>query len=285
MTLKYAMTPNVLTIAGSDSGGGAGIQADLKTFSALGAYGASVITAVTAQNTQTVTAIHDIPAAVIAAQLDAVFSDIRIDAVKIGMLSKPDVIEVVAERLRFYGARLVVLDPVMVAKRGDRLLQPEAVQALVDHLLPLATIITPNLPEAGVLLDRAAPRAEASMGEAILALRALGARAVLLKGGHLEGPLSFDVVDYGADRQRLQADRIDTKNTHGTGCTLSAAIAAFLGQGLALRDAARLAKRYIALAIAAADSLEVGGGHGPVHHFHALWPCLGEGAPKGGGGR
>jgi hydroxymethylpyrimidine/phosphomethylpyrimidine kinase len=270
---------NVLTIAGSDSGGGAGIQADLKTMSALGVYGLSVITALTAQNTRAVTAIHDVPPAMVAAQLDAVFDDIRIDAVKIGMLPRPEVIRVVAERLRRYGAEKVVLDPVMVAKSGDALLQPDAVSALIDHLLPLAMIITPNLPEAGVLLGRAAPADIGAMREAASALRALGPRAVLLKGGHLAEHEAVDLFEDEGGRLVLHGRRIATANTHGTGCTLSAAIAAFLGQGLTLRDAARLAKRYVADAIAAADSLEVGGGHGPVHHFHALWPGLQDGGP------
>lgn len=265
------MIANILTIAGSDSGGGAGIQADLKTFSALSTYGASVITAITAQNTHTVTAISDVPTDVIKAQLDAVFSDIRIDAVKIGMLSRPEVIEVVAERLRHYQVKPIVLDPVMVSKSGDNLLQPEAVSALAQHLLPLATIITPNLPEAGVLLNQDTPHDEASMILAIDELRNLGANAVLLKGGHLEGPDSFDIFDNGHDRQHLHAERIDTKNTHGTGCTLSAAIAAFLGRGFTLQAAVKAAKDYISQAIAAADQLDVGHGHGPVHHFHSLW--------------
>ncbi len=267
---------NILTIAGSDSGGGAGIQADLKTFSALGTYGASVVTALTAQNTKAVTAIHDIPQEMIAAQLDAVFSDIRIDAVKIGMLSRPDVIEVVAERLRHYGVKPIVLDPVMVAKSGDALLRPEAVSALVVHLLPLALLITPNLPEAGVLLGRDAPHDEATMAKAARDLQALGPKAVLLKGGHLEGAQSFDIFDDGEDRQQLHAERIDTENTHGTGCTLSAAIAALLGRGFALPAAVKAAKNYISEAIRAADQLDVGHGHGPVHHFHALWPQRGE---------
>ncbi len=271
MTLGGPPTANVLTIAGSDSGGGAGIQADLKTFSALRTYGASVITAVTAQNTKVVTAISDIPPDVIAAQLDAVFGDIRIDAVKIGMLSRPEVIEVVADRLHRYGAKPIVLDPVMVSKSGDALLQPDAVSALVRHLLPLATIITPNLPEAGVLLGQDAPHDEPSMILAVDALRDLGAKAVLLKGGHLEGPHSFDLFDNGSDRQRLHAERIDTVNTHGTGCTLSAAIAALLGRGFALPASVKTAKDYISQAIAAADQLDVGHGHGPVHHFHGLW--------------
>ncbi|MGI9501099.1 MAG: bifunctional hydroxymethylpyrimidine kinase/phosphomethylpyrimidine kinase [Geminicoccaceae bacterium] len=265
------MIANVLTIAGSDSGGGAGIQADLKTFSALGAYGLSVITALTAQNTKAVTAIHDAPPEMIAAQMDAVFSDIRVDAVKIGMLSRPKVIDVVAERLRHYEVKTIVLDPVMVAKSGDALLQPEAVSALVTKLLPLAWVITPNLPEAGVLLDRTRPSDVETMQVAAADLRALGPAAVLLKGGHLEDGDAVDIFDDGSDRQQLRGKRYLTRNTHGTGCTLSAAIAALLGQGIALPDAARLAKDYVGRAIAAADRLDVGHGHGPVHHFHAFW--------------
>ncbi|MEZ5935559.1 MAG: bifunctional hydroxymethylpyrimidine kinase/phosphomethylpyrimidine kinase [Alphaproteobacteria bacterium] len=281
---------NVLTIAGSDSGGGAGIQADLKTMSALGVYGLSVITALTAQNTRAVTAIHDVPPAMVAAQLDAVFDDIRIDAVKIGMLSRPEVIETVAEWLRRHGAETIVLDPVMVAKSGDALLQPDAVSALIEHLLPLATVITPNLPEAGVLLGRAAPVDIEEMRQAAADLRHLGPKAVLLKGGHLSEDAAVDIFEDRSGQQALRGERIATGNTHGTGCTLSAAIAAFLAQGLALQDAARLAKRYIAAAIAAADGLDVGSGHGPVHHFHALWPFLRDEAAmghagKGGAGR
>ncbi len=271
MTQHEDRIANLLTIAGSDSGGGAGIQADLKTFSALGTFGASVITAVTAQNTRAVTAIHDIPPDVIVAQMDAVFADIRVDAVKIGMLSKPEVINIVAERLDHYGVETMVLDPVMVSKSGDRLLHPEAVSALVQHLLPKATIITPNLPEAGVLLDQAPPTDGPSMAVTCKALRALGAKAVLLKGGHLKGAQSFDLIDQGDGPEHLPAERIDTKNTHGTGCTLSAAIAACLGRGMALADAVRHGKTYISRAIAGADRLDVGEGHGPVHHFHAFW--------------
>jgi hydroxymethylpyrimidine/phosphomethylpyrimidine kinase len=262
---------NILTIAGSDSGGGAGIQADLKAISALGAYGLSVITALTAQNTTAVTAIHDVPTDMIKAQLDAVFDDIRIDAVKIGMLSRPEVIETVAERLRHYGAAKIVLDPVMVAKSGDALLQPDAVSALIEHLLPLATVITPNLPEAGVLLDRPAPTDLEAMQQTASDLRALGPKAVLLKGGHLTDGDAVDIFEDETGQRMLKSARIATKNTHGTGCTLSAAIAAFLGQGHALSDAASHGKAYIADAIAWADELEVGKGHGPVHHFHKLW--------------
>jgi hydroxymethylpyrimidine/phosphomethylpyrimidine kinase len=266
---------NVLTIAGSDSGGGAGIQADLKTFSALGTYGASVITALTAQNTRAVTAIQDVSAEFVAAELDAVFDDIRIDAVKIGMLSQPEVILTVAERLRHYRAQPVVLDPVMVAKSGDKLLRPEAVEALTKELLPLAAVVTPNLPEAGVLLGWSTPMDLDAMVAAAEALLALGPKAVLLKGGHLAGAISTDVFADGQGVRFLEANRVRTVNTHGTGCTLSAAIAALLGRGFALPAAVDATKRYISGAIAAADQLDVGRGHGPVHHFHQLWPAPG----------
>jgi len=282
---RISKIANVLTIAGSDSGGGAGIQADLKTMSALGVYGLSVITALTAQNTKAVTAIHDVPKDMIAAQLDAVFDDIHIDAVKIGMLSRPDVIDVVADRLRRYDAEKIVLDPVMVAKSGDALLQPDAVSALIDHILPLATVITPNLPEAGVLLDRASPANIGDMRLMAADLRALGPKAVLLKGGHLTEGDAVDIFDDGSGQQELRGQRIATRNTHGTGCTLSAAIAALLGQGMTLSAAACVAKDYISEAIAAAESLDVGGGHGPVHHFHAVWPFLNNDVKAGGADR
>jgi hydroxymethylpyrimidine/phosphomethylpyrimidine kinase len=262
---------NVLTIAGSDSGGGAGIQADLKTFSALGTYGASVITALTAQNTRAVTGIHDIPPEFVAAQLDAVFDDIDFAATKIGMLSRPEIIEVVADGLRRHGAANIVLDPVMVAKSGDRLLRAEAIAALKERLLPLAAVITPNLPEAAVLLDGKAVRDPAGMVAAAAALRELGPQAVLLKGGHLETSDSIDVLDDGAEPITLAAPRIATRNTHGTGCTLASAIAALLARGQPLREAVQGAKAYVTEAIRAADRLAVGHGHGPVHHFHALW--------------
>jgi hydroxymethylpyrimidine/phosphomethylpyrimidine kinase len=262
---------NILTIAGSDSGGGAGIQADLKTFAALGTYGCSVICALTAQNTRTVTAIHDVPPEFVTAQLDAVFDDIEIAAVKIGMLSNSRVIEAVAVGLERHRARNVVLDPVMVAKSGARLLQPDAVETLKRRLLPLAALITPNLPEAGDLLGIEAPADEVAMIAAAAALRALGPRAVLVKGGHIEGADSIDILDDGGEPLTLVARRVATSNTHGTGCTLSAAIAALLGQGMALRDAVQAAKAYLTDALQAADELHVGHGHGPVHHFHALW--------------
>ena len=274
---------NILTIAGSDSGGGAGIQADLKTMSALGTYALSVITALTAQNTRAVTAIHDAPPDMIEAQLDAVFDDIRIDAVKIGMLSRPEVIEVVADRLRRYDVKHVVLDPVMVAKSGDALLQPDAVSALITHLLPLAQVITPNLPEAGVLLDRSPPADVESMRTAAADLLAMGPRAILLKGGHLQKGQAVDIFDDGQQRRELRGERVPTGNTHGTGCTLSAAIAALLGRGVDLPSAAAMAKDYVTEAIAAADRLDVGEGHGPVHHFHALWRSPDQGMSSDGG--
>jgi hydroxymethylpyrimidine/phosphomethylpyrimidine kinase len=266
------MIANILTIAGSDSGGGAGIQADLKTFSALGAYGCSVIAALTAQNTRAVTGIHEVPAAFVTAQLDAVFDDIEIAAVKIGMLASPEIIRAVADGLERHHTGPVVLDPVMVAKSGDHLLRPEAVHALKARLLPLATVITPNLLEAGVLLAMEPPVDEAGMLEAAARLRTLGPEAVLLKGGHREGAESIDVFDDGGEPLTLASARIDTPNTHGTGCTLSSALAALLGQGLAPRDAVPAAKAYITEAIRAADRLRVGTGHGPVHHFHRWWP-------------
>ena len=272
------MIVNVLTIAGSDSGGGAGIQADLKTFAALGTYGCSVLTALTAQNTRAVTAIHELLPEFVTAQLDAVFDDIEIAAVKIGMLSSSEVIEAVAQGLERHQARNVVLDPVMVAKSGDRLLRPDAVRSLKERLLPLADLITPNLPEAGDLLGLEPPADEAGMIAAAAALRELGPGAVLVKGGHTGAADSIDVLEDGGEPLTLVAHRLPTTNTHGTGCTLSAAIAALLAQGLPLREAVRAAKSYLTGAIAAADQLNVGSGHGPVHHFHALWPREEQGA-------
>lgn len=259
-----------LTIAGSDSGGGAGIQADLKTFSALGVYGASVITAVTAQNTHGVSAVHSIPADIVAAQYDAVMSDLAVRAIKIGMLADVAVIELLGERLARAGVP-VVLDPVMVAASGDRLVPEEAVAAIAEHLFPRATVVTPNIPEAAVLLGTAPAADEAAMRAQAEALAARGP-AVLLKGGHLEDGESVDLFLSGGRLERLPAPRVATRNTHGTGCTLSSAIAARLARGASLPEAVRAAKAYISAAIAAADELHVGTGHGPVHHFHALWP-------------
>ena len=265
------MTAIALTIAGSDSGGGAGIQADLKTFSALGVYGASVLTALTAQNTWGVRAVHDVPADFVTAQLDAVFDDLDVDAVKIGMLSQTSAIEAVAASLRGRAARNVVLDPVMVAASGDPLIADEAVDTLRRTLLPLADVVTPNMPEAARMLDRAEAPDEAGMRDQAEALVSLGARAVLLKGGHGDGPESVDILPDGQEIHRLAAPRVDTRNTHGTGCTLSSAIAANLAQGASLLEAVTAAKSYVSRAIAHADALRIGHGHGPVHHFHDMW--------------
>lgn len=263
------MTAIALTIAGSDSGGGAGIQADLKTFSALGAYGASVITAVTAQNTRAVTAIERISPAMLRAQLDAVFDDLAVKAVKIGMLGDAETLSIVASALR--GRDLpIVLDPVIVAKSGDRLLRDDAVAVLRETLLPLATIITPNIPEAADLLGLATTPCGKGQEAQGRALQALGPQWVLMKGGHLEGDICTDLL-IGTQVQSFTAPRLRTPNTHGTGCTLSAAIAAGLAQGMAVPDAVARAHRYLQGAIAAADQLQIGSGHGPVHHFHAIW--------------
>ena len=257
-----------LTIAGSDSSGGAGIQADIKTFSALGVYGASVITALTAQNTKGVSAIHDVPPAFVAAQMDAVFSDLSVDAVKIGMLSQPAVIETVAAGLERWRQSQVVLDPVMVAASGDRLLAAEAIDVLKRVLIPRALVITPNLPEAAALLETEVAATEDGMREQAGKLLDLGARAVLIKGGHGSGPFSTDLLVQRSGVSRYEAKRIATENTHGTGCTLSSAIAAGLAQGLDLEAAVGAAKDYVTAAIAASDELAIGSGHGPVHHFH-----------------
>ena len=265
-------TPIALTIAGSDSSGGAGIQADLKTFSALGVYGASVVTALTAQNTQGVTAIHDVPPDFIAKQIDAVFSDLAVRAVKIGMLSQPASIEAVAAGLERHRQKLVVVDPVMVATSGDRLLAPAAVEVLRKLLIPLALVITPNLPEAAALLESTIATSEAEMQRQGERLLAFGPGAVLIKGGHDAGPESVDLLIEPTRVTKLAATRVETKNTHGTGCTLSSAVAAGLAKGLDLMQAVREAKDYVTAAIGAADGLAIGSGHGPVHHFHALWP-------------
>jgi hydroxymethylpyrimidine/phosphomethylpyrimidine kinase len=264
------LIPNVLTIAGSDPSGGAGIQADLKTFSALGVYGASVITALTAQNTQGVRGFTTVEAAFVAEQIDAVFDDLRIDAVKIGMVATAAIASAIADRLRHYKPGKIVLDPVMVAKSGDRLLRDDAIAAIRGQLVPLATVITPNLPEAAVLSGEAAPATLAGMHRTVRALHRLGAQAVLLKGGALDSADSPDLLFDGSDVIELPARRIDTRNTHGTGCTLSAAIAALLPRH-SLPEAARRAKAYLTAALAASDRLTVGSGRGPVHHFHALW--------------
>ena len=266
------MTAIALTIAGSDSGGGAGIQADLKTFSALGVYGASVLTALTAQNTHGVTAIHDVPPQFVRAQMDAVLGDLSVDAIKIGMLSRPDVILAVAAGLDAHAPRPVVLDPVMVAASGDPLLVPEAVQVIIAELLPRASLVTPNLPEAARMLEVPMAVSRDDMRSQARALLGLGARAVLLKGGHGDGPESEDLLLTSEGGETwFSAPRQATRNTHGTGCTLSSAITAGLARGLVLPGAVAAAKSYVTAAICAANHLSIGTGHGPVHHFHALW--------------
>lgn len=269
--------PRVLTIAGSDSGGGAGIQADLKTFSALGVYGASVICALTAQNTREVRAIHSAPPAFIQTQLETVFDDIQIDAVKIGMLADPETVRCVASVLRRYQPQFIVLDPVMVAKSGDRLLAEEAIASLCEELIPLATLITPNLPEAAVLLGVQEADSLERMQAQLSALLALGAQSVLLKGGHLseQGQEAerqcHDLLLHSGALYQFTSPRIDTQNTHGTGCSLSSAIAAELAKGRDLPKAVEHAKHWLNGAIEASTQLNVGQGHGPVHHFYQLW--------------
>lgn len=266
---RYA---RVLSIAGSDSGGGAGIQADLKTCAALGCYGMTAITAITVQNTLGVTGIHSIPLDTVRGQIDAVVQDIGVDAVKIGMLATPEVVGVVADAIRRHKIRNVVLDPVMVATSGDRLIAPETAQVLVKELFPLASVITPNLDEAAMLLGRDID----GIGEldaAVADLLAMGAPAVLLKGGHLSGDLVMDVLGQQGqshgDYLRLQSQRIATHNGHGTGCTLSSAIASYLAQELALPEAATLARQYILGAIEAGADVYTGQGHGPLNHGYA----------------
>lgn len=268
---KTTGIPIALTIAGSDSSGGAGIQADLKTFSALEVYGASVIAALTAQNTHTVTAVHEVPPQMVADQLEAVLDDLNVRAIKIGMLSNAEVIEAIAVQLKNLDVP-IVLDPVMVAKSGDRLLRRDAISALKEKLLPLATVLTPNLPEAADLLGADEAQSETKMQEQAQELLALGPKYVLMKGGHAKGDTCVDFLTCKMLKTvRLEAPRLDTKNTHGTGCTLSSAIAAGLAKGLSVEDATRVAHGYLQGAIRAADCLNVGSGHGPVHHFYRLW--------------
>lgn len=262
----------VLTIAGSDSSGGAGIQADLKTFAANGCYGMSVITALTAQNTQGVAAIHAAPVDFVAKQLDAVLADLGADAVKIGMLFSPELIETVARKLQEYRISRIVLDPVMVAQSGDKLLRDDAVEALKTHLIPMAEIVTPNLPEAEVLLGRKISALDEMPGAAI-DLAQLGCRNVLVKGGHLEGEASDDCLYLATEKRlvRLPGARIETRNNHGTGCTLSSAIAAFLARDFEMEEAVRRAKAYVAATIQTGAAYRIGHGHGPVHHFWMFW--------------
>jgi hydroxymethylpyrimidine/phosphomethylpyrimidine kinase len=264
--------PNVLTIAGSDPSGGAGIQADLKTFSALGGYAMSAITGLTAQNTMGVRSVHLVPATFVREQLDAVFDDVRVDAVKIGMLGAAEVVDVVADVLATRRPPHVVLDPVMAAKSGDRLLAADAVAHIRDVLLPQVDLVTPNLPEAADLLGADEVRDEAGMAEQVAALSRFGP-AVLLKGGHLGGAESPDLfLDRGAATPvRVSAPRIATKSDHGTGCTLSSAIAVLRPQRPDWLAAILAAKAYLTEALTAASRLTVGDGHGPVHHFHPWW--------------
>jgi len=262
---------NVLSIAGSDPSGGAGIQADLKAFSARGVYGMAVITALTAQNTQGVSGVHVLPPDFVAEQIGAVFADIRVDAVKIGMIANAAIAAAVAEALAPYRGIPIVLDPVMAAKGGATLLAQDAVKALTERLLPLATVLTPNLPEAAALLGEPEARHRDAMASQAQRLLALGPGAVLVKGGHLNSGDSPDVLATGKGLAWFEARRVETKNSHGTGCTLSSAIAAELAKGLASEDAIAIAKRYLAEAVAASGRLTVGSGHGPVHHFHQCW--------------
>jgi len=266
---------NVVAIAGVDPSGGAGVLADVKAISAQRAYACAVITALTAQNTQAVTGIHALPAPFVLEQIDVLFADVAIDAAKIGMVGGRQVIEAVAQGLEHWAPPFIVLDPVMIAKSGDALLEREAVGALREALLPLATVITPNLPEAGVLLQQRAPESVREMRQAAERLRErmshAGERWVLLKGGHLPASDAIDLLTNGDKMIELAAPRVQTKNTHGTGCTLSSALAALLPQLVDVPEAARRAKEYLTQALAHAGELSVGRGHGPVHHFHAMW--------------
>ena len=267
--------PNVLTIAGVDPSGGAGIVADVKAISAQRAYACAVVAALTAQNTRGVAGVLAIDPAFVRQQLDTLYDDVRIDALKIGMIGQSAVIEAVADRLAAHDTPHRVLDPVMIAKSGDALLERSAIGALRETLLPLATVIMPNLPEAGVLLEARPVETMKEMYRVAERLRELmphsGARWVYLKGGHLPGDDAFDLLTDGDRMIELNAPRIESKNTHGTGCTLSAALAALLPQIGEVPEAARLAKEYLTASLRHADQLAVGSGHGPVHHFHALW--------------
>jgi len=271
---EAARTAIALTIAGSDSSGGAGIQADLKTFSALGVYGASVVTALTAQNTRGVQGIHAVPAAFVAAQLESVLSDLEVDAIKTGMLADAGIVETVARALGAAPPRTLIVDPVMVATSGDRLLEPAAVAALKRDLVPLATLITPNLAEAAILLGTAEAVSEAEMREQSRALLALGCRAVLLKGGHASGEAAVDFLADAAGIERLALARIDTPHTHGTGCTLSAAVAALLARGAPLPEAIRRAKAYVWQGLRHGRTQRVGCGRGPLDHLFAICSAL-----------
>lgn len=262
---------NVLSIAGSDPSGGAGIQADLKAFSARGCYGMAALTALTAQNTQGVSAVVPLEPDFVVEQIRMVFADVRVDAVKIGMIANAGIASAVAEALEPHRGIPVVLDPVMIAKGGAPLLDPAAVEALKRKLLPLATLLTPNLPEAAALLGEPEACERTVMEAQANRLSALGPKAVLVKGGHLRGAESPDVLVSEGEVRWFEAARFQTRNTHGTGCSLSSALAAELAKGQSLEHAVRHAKTWLAEAVAASGRLSVGSGHGPVHHFHALW--------------
>ena len=264
---RMSHVPRAMTIAGSDSGGGAGIQADLKTFAALGVYGTSVLTAITAQNTIGVTGVHEVPVGMVSAQIEAVITDIGTDAVKTGMLSSSDIIETVARELAHFRVDRLVVDPVMVAKSGDRLLREEAGGAMRRSLLPLATVVTPNIPEAETLAEMKIESRE-DVRRAADRIVGMGAKAVVVKGGHLEGP-AVDLLYDGKEVREFEAPRVETRNTHGTGCTFASAIAAGLARGLALEEAVAAAKEYVTEAIK--RSFDVGEGHGPLNHFYKLW--------------
>ncbi|MGH6837108.1 MAG: bifunctional hydroxymethylpyrimidine kinase/phosphomethylpyrimidine kinase [Methylocella sp.] len=265
------MIKNLLSIAGFDPSGGAGVAADLKTFAALGCNGMAVITALTAQNTQGVRAVHIPPASFAAAQIDAVFEDIDVAAVKIGMLASAAVVEAIADRLAFHKPRFIVLDPVLTATSGDALSAADLSKAIVQHLFPLATLVTPNFSEAACLSNHAIREEREGMRRAAARLHARGAKAVLVKGGHLSGATSDDLFFDGASYRLFSGPRVVTRNTHGTGCTLSSAIAAFCAQGFELGEAIGAAKAYLTRALAAADQLSAGHGPGPVNHFHEFW--------------
>ena len=265
------MIPNVLSIAGSDPSGGAGIQADIKAISANGAYAMAAITALTAQNTQGVSGVHLVPPSFVHDQIAAIFSDIRVDAVKIGMIANAEIARAVAKAMRPHAEVPVVLDPVMIAKGGATLLEEDAITTLRNALLPLAMVLTPNLPEAAHLLGTSVATTRDEMAKQAKALLAFGPKAILLKGGHLKASDSPDCLLTDAGIQWFDGPRIVTANTHGTGCTLSSALAAHLAKGRTIPDAVAAAKAYVTHAIADGDQLDVGNGHGPVHHFSHLY--------------
>lgn len=260
-----------LTIAGSDSSGGAGIQADLKTFSAHGIFGMSIITAVTAQNTQGVFAVEDISSDIIGKQIDAIFTDIEVDGVKVGMVSQIDTIKTIANKLSEYKPKNVVVDPVMVSKSGYHLLQPEAKDALIKELFPLATLVTPNIPEAEVITGIEITTLK-DMEKAAVLINQMGCKNVLIKGGHLEND-AIDILYDGENYHHFETTRINTKNTHGTGCTLSSAITSNLANGISIKEAVSLGKDYITIAIK--NSFSIGKGVGPTHHFYTLYKKAG----------